>query len=292
MTRSGDTTRDACLPTRRQEVLRSRLRSRAMDEVRDVVRALADGTYTAPSGAVVPIATATADSVANTYCVDPTTNLATPGTELESVTVSVTEESTVEAALRLRKSQTAVAILNFASATNPGGSWHVGARYQEEDLIRASTLLDCLEQAGPSFFEAHKNAGPPLFADVCLYSPGVLLIRDSDGPFLERPVPVGVLTCAAPRADLAGESMADDLSAAVHRRIDLILRTAADAGNTDLVLGAWGCGVYGNDPHVVAAAFAELLVTTYRSTFSQVVFAIVDRSPRQDNLRAFREHLA
>ena len=68
----------------------------------------------------------------------------------------------------------------------------------------------------------------------------------------------------------------------------MVLAAAQDAGARDLLLGAWGCGVFCNDPVVVADAFGEWLESPrFAGAFDRVVFAILD--PRdQGNLRAFR----
>jgi uncharacterized protein (TIGR02452 family) len=65
---------------------------------------------------------------------------------------------------------------------------------------------------------------------------------------------------------------------------------AAHHGHRVLVLGAWGCGVFQNDPHEVAAVFAELLASPkLERAFARVVFAVYDRSKAQENRRAFAE---
>ncbi|WP_404656163.1 TIGR02452 family protein [Kitasatospora sp. GAS204A] len=62
---------------------------------------------------------------------------------------------------------------------------------------------------------------------------------------------------------------------------------AALYGVRELVLGAWGCGVFRNDPDVVAEAFEQAL-SCHGAAFGKVVFAIWDRSPESVNRAAFR----
>ncbi|HVT71393.1 MAG TPA: TIGR02452 family protein [Trebonia sp.] len=62
---------------------------------------------------------------------------------------------------------------------------------------------------------------------------------------------------------------------------------AAAHGHRTLVLGAWGCGVFRNDPAVVATAFAGHLDRT-RGRFDRVVFAVYDRRAGTPVLDAFR----
>ncbi|MFI2364569.1 TIGR02452 family protein [Promicromonospora sp. NPDC019610] len=68
-----------------------------------------------------------------------------------------------------------------------------------------------------------------------------------------------------------------------------MLDVAAAHGSRRLVLGAWGCGVFGNDPADVASAFAEALAE--RPRFEHVTFAILDARPGQPVLGAFESRL-
>jgi uncharacterized protein (TIGR02452 family) len=101
---------------------------------------------------------------------------------------------------------------------------------------------------------------------------------------------VSILTSPAPNAGEArqrGESGAA-VRRTLSRRAEHVLRVAAHHGHRVLVLGAWGCGVFRNDPEEVAGVFADLLASPrFERAFSRVVFAVYDRSPGQDNRRAF-----
>jgi uncharacterized protein (TIGR02452 family) len=57
------------------------------------------------------------------------------------------------------------------------------------------------------------------------------------------------------------------------------------------VLGAWGCGVFRNDPEAVAEAFkSHLLSPRFMGAFDRVVFAIYARSEKEaPNLKAFQQ---
>lgn len=58
-----------------------------------------------------------------------------------------------------------------------------------------------------------------------------------------------------------------------------------------LVLGAWGCGVFRNDPRRVAAVFKALLEGLFKNVFAQVTFAIFDSSEEQRTYGAFESTL-
>jgi uncharacterized protein (TIGR02452 family) len=76
------------------------------------------------------------------------------------------------------------------------------------------------------------------------------------------------------------------------RRAEHILAVAAHHRHRVLVLGAWGCGVFQNDPHAVADVFARLLTTGHLApAFTRIVFAIYDRSKTQATLQAFRARI-
>ena len=60
-------------------------------------------------------------------------------------------------------------------------------------------------------------------------------------------------------------------------------------GYATVVLGAWGCGAFANDPCRTAVDFREALETEFKGAFSEVVFAITDWSPERRFLGPFRE---
>jgi uncharacterized protein (TIGR02452 family) len=198
--------------------------------------------------------------------------------------IRVTGESTLVAARRLAGEGTGdgrrVGALNFASARKPGGGVITGARAQEEDLARASALWAALNRC-PEFYAFHRERRDALYSDRLIYSPGVPVFRADDGGWLPAPVPVDFLTAAAPNRGV----LERDRPAAVERLPEVlagrargVLAVAADHAVTDLVLGAWGCGVFRNDPAMVAGAFRALLHGEFAGAFPRVVFAVLDRA--------------
>ena len=76
--------------------------------------------------------------------------------------------------------------------------------------------------------------------------------------------------------------------AAMGERMERALRLFGAMEDRVLVLGAYGCGVFRNDPEDVARRWQELLNTPdYAGRFRQVVFAVLDRSRSQSCQRAF-----
>lgn len=201
------------------------------------------------------------------------------------MTIHVTNETTVDAIRRLAGH---VGCLNFASAKNPGGGFLGGAQAQEESLARASALYPCLlvQQAHYDRNRAHRDA---LYLDLAIYSPGVPFVRDDDGGWLDRPVLTSVITCAAPNAGALrqhGRYDAARVEEALRRRAALVLAIAAHHGIERLVLGAWGAGVFGNDPAMVADAFAVHLAGPFAGAFDEVVFAIHGKGANLDAFAA------
>jgi uncharacterized protein (TIGR02452 family) len=131
----------------------------------------------------------------------------------------------------------------------------------------------------------HRQRPLPDSSDWAIYSPLVPVFRRDDGTPLDAPWLLSVLTCAAPYAPRVGQPHSGDL---LHQRIERVLAIAHAMGHDALVLGAWGCGAFGNDPRRTAASFRTHLEQTFPRAFDQVVFAITDWSPERATLGPFR----
>jgi putative RNA 2'-phosphotransferase len=190
--------------------------------------------------------------------------------------IEVTGESTIAALLRLRARGGHLACLNFASAKNPGGGFLNGAQAQEESLARSSALHRCL-LAQPTHYQRNRSHGSLHYLDLAMFSPRVPFLRDDRGGWLDRPLLASVVTCAAPNAGALrqhGQFKAAAVELTLRRRAGLVLAIAAHHRVERLVLGAWGAGVFGNDPAIVADAFGALLDGAFANAFAEVVFAI------------------
>ncbi len=258
----------------------SRLRSIA----RDTVTISERGSYSTAAGPV-PIGDAVSRAVSGTRLYLPEETLTLPE-QTGHPRVEVTNASTLEATRDLGGD---LACLVFASARNPGGGFLNGAQAQEESVARGSALYPCLLAAGD--FYAHHRAHDDLgYSDRVIYSPGVPVFRDDKGNLLPEPYEVSFLTAAAPNLGAILRSRperADTVPATLLRRAGRVLRIAAAHGHRRLVLGAWGCGGFANEPGTVAEAFqAALRDNRY---FDHVVFAVYDRRPGTPVLNAFTE---
>ncbi|WP_041833003.1 TIGR02452 family protein [Actinoplanes sp. N902-109] len=182
--------------------------------------------------------------------------------------IEVTGESTLAAARRLGGD---VAALVFASARNPGGGFRNGAQAQEESIARSSALYPCLLAAG-DFYAGHRSHSDLAYSDRVIYSPRVPVFRDDHGELLDDPYEVSFLTAAAPNRGALPAEEVPRVPEILRRRARRVLAVAAAHGHRRLVLGAWGCGVFRNDPTEVARAFADALRTT---PVERVVFAVL-----------------
>jgi uncharacterized protein (TIGR02452 family) len=254
---------------------------------------VAAGAYRAANGREVSIAAAVEAARDGTRMYGPEPVQGPPVAPLDTL-VEVTGESSLEAARRVAGK---VAVLNFASARNPGGGYLNGAQAQEEALCRASALHTCLLRAR-DFYDHHRTHRDPFYTDRVIHSPAVPVFRDDRGRLLDEPFDAGFLTAAAPNAGVVlrtAPERAAELPRALAARAERVLETAVAHGYRRLVLGAWGCGVFRNDPAQVAGAFRVLLGPggRFAGAFEHVAFGVLDRTTgnttRAAFLRAFPE---
>lgn len=223
--------------------------------------------------------------------------------------IVLSPKRTLEAAAPYAYAGRKVCVLNFASATNPGGGVIKGSSAQEETISRCSTIYPNLkaERAWEKFYAPHRRAHDPLHNDDCICTPGVVVFKsDTDYPQLlpeERWYSVNVLTCAAPnlRERPSNEMNAWDGDAAVHisrenlqalheKRMRRVLEIAWAKGNEVVILGAFGCGAFRNPPAVVAQAM-KTVVQEYRMRFETIEFAVYCTTQYDTNYRVFQQVL-
>ena len=160
-------------------------------------------------------------------------------------------------------------VLNMASYKRPGGGVHNGARAQEECLFRCSNLI----QVVPTSFY-------PLEVNEALYTKDAIFFKDKDYDYME-PVVCDVITIAA--INLNENAKYDPVQNITEYRkitkdkIRLMVSLAAQNGVKNLILGAWGCGVFNNDPTTMSQYFSEVLIGEgYSVDFDNIVFAIIN----------------
>lgn len=183
-------------------------------------------------------------------------------------------------------------VLNMASASKAGGGVAEGASAQEESLFRCSNLCETVTQ---DFY--------PLEDDEALYTKDAVFFKDKDYNDME-PIKVDVVTIAS--VNLNADSYYDEdnevyvdglvdkpknYHTIMKNKVRLMLSLAAKNGVEYMVLGAWGCGVFKNDPYDVGYSFYDVLYKEdYATLFKQTVFAIInDKNSVDDNLNIFKE---
>lgn len=256
---------------------------------------VAAGRYRTSDGRTVTIAAAVDAARAGTRMFGPDP-VDAPKAVPVATAFEVTAESSLDAARRLvGRRGDPVAVLNFASARNPGGGFLNGAQAQEEALCRASALYACVREVR-EFYDHHRAHRDPFYTDRVIHAPAVPVFRDDRGRLLGEPYAAGFLTAAAPNAGVVRHRTPErtaELPRALAARAERVLETAAVCGYRRLVLGAWGCGVFRNDPAQVAGAFRELLVEgRFHGYFEEVVFAVLDRTPGATTRAAFERAFA
>ena len=220
--------------------------------------------------------------------------------------VIVSPKRTLEAAAPYAYAGKKVCVLNFASATNPGGGVVKGSSAQEEAICRCSTLYPNLKEQR-MWNQFYARAHDPLHNDDCIYTPGVVVFKsDTDYPQLmpeEKWYSVNVLTCAAPNlrerpsngmnsgdGDDAVHISREELQTLHEKRMRRVLEIAWAKENEVVILGAFGCGAFRNPPAVVAQAM-KTVVQEYRKKFETIEFAVYCSTQYDTNYRVFQQIL-
>lgn len=254
---------------------------------RETVAILEAGGYQFDDGTLVDLAGRIRDCVFETVLYDPEAleRLQEEARALEPGTlqteISVHNETTLQGARALAEAgHGKIGVLNFASAKNPGGGFLNGSEAQEESLARSSALYASL-QTEPDYYEYHRSNNDPLYTHRAIFSPGCPVFRDDGGSALREPLMlVDFITCPAPNAGAVTQNKPesiDHVPEVLRQRAALVLALALHKKCDSLVLGAWGCGVFKNDPVMVAQTFADLLRgEIFGGRFRSVRFSVLD----------------
>jgi uncharacterized protein (TIGR02452 family) len=265
-------------------------RKRASELGRETVAIVEAGRYATETGQNVEIGPLVQHAVEGTKTYPPGCELPLPLSPDRTTEMQVANETTLVAARRLVDNGYKPAALNFASAKHPGGGFLSGARAQEESLARSSALFACLD--GNEMYDFHRARKDPLYTDYAIYSPGVSVIRADDGTLLDEPWLCSFITCPAVNAKVVLErnpSRRGEIRDAMETRVTKVLAIAAIHGHEALVLGAWGCGVFGNDGRGIAELFQTALDGQFAGMFSRVIFAVTDWSPERRFIGPFEQ---
>jgi len=212
---------------------------------------------------------------------------------IKDTEITVTGNRSYQAAMRLRKEapNAKIAVMNFANAFHAGGGVTKGKSAQEESLCRTSTLYPLLYRRTlrDSFYRHHHELNTPKASDSLIYTEGVIICKTDEDIPKRMPkkdwVTVDVITIAAPdlrcKSNIHVSRMngrtpyvndAELFGYHVKRAIHM-LTCAAAMGADILVLGAFGCGAFQNNPEVVAKAYKTAL-NVFPKVFRKIEFAV------------------
>lgn len=141
-------------------------------------------------------------------------------------------------------------------------------------------------------YRAHAGTRGGFYTNSAIDSPGVPVFRDDDGDLLGEPYRCAFVTSPAVNAGAMRVKGRDLIPNEMRERIRKVLHVMPGHGHDAAVLGAWGCGVFRNDPEVIADLFREALATRFAGVFKRVVFAILDWSAERRFIGPFEERFA
>ena len=199
-----------------------------------------------------------------------------------------------------QKGSKPILVLNLANPVNPGGGVRRGAKAQEEDLCRKSSLLVSLESMkARTYYDYNRSLNTCMGSDAVMIHPQVEIIKDENGELLPETVIVAVMTCAAPMLRNGMEGLSQkQYENLLYRRITGMLKVAAYLGYRHLVLGAFGCGAFRNDARVVSDLFYKALKEfnfdgmREKDMFRRIDFAVLSRSEEMYNFNEFSRNFS
>ena len=180
-----------------------------------------------------------------------------------------------------------VAMLNFADAYTPGGLVLQGELTQEENICRCSNLYESLtvDKCYKNYYDYNRNQNGHE-TNSMIYSPDVMVFRDDvTYDYLKKPELIDVITIPAPIGQFKG------VETILEYRIACMLVAAQRYEIETLVLGAWGCGAFGQSIETVSRCFARM-IKRY-PIVPKIVFAIRDTynpNYKDDNLEKFKNN--
>jgi len=270
-------------------------RKRRAELAKETLTILEQGYYQSPNGNQINIAESIKASVEGSILYRPqdyqtlANSYSNLGGRYETEIEVVNETSFSGATRLLQEGYKNIAILNFASAKNPGGGFLGGSQAQEEALARASAMYPCIVQMTEMYTTNRANRSC-LYLDYGIYSPKVCVFRDDEDVLLEQPYEVSIITMPAVNAGAVKPKERPQIAPTMKRRIRHVLWMALADDNDAIVLGAWGCGVFRNDVSHMASYFSEVIRedARFKGAFKKIVFSVLDWSKDKRYLTPFQ----
>lgn len=184
-----------------------------------------------------------------------------------------TEQVTTVQAVISRAEQGNITALNFANAMYAGGAYVLGGNAQEESICRSSMLYYTI-RTQKDYYRKNRLHVFPDYTDTMIYSENVPVIRNNDGTLLENPVLCNFITSPAVNRTFAKFMFSGKkINHIMYKRIEKIIILALEKKTDILILGAFGCGMFGNRRETVLPMFEEI-INKYVPDSIEVVFAI------------------
>ena len=254
----------------------------------DTLKIIEQGYFLSSDQTKIPITEQQQQAVANTKAYSPEEsgelikNLIVKK-QLQPTLIEVNANTTLDATRQLiAGGYENVLCLNFASAKNAGGGFLGGAQAQEESIARASGLYPCLLTADV-YYKTNRSMRSCMYSDYMIYSPSVPIFKNEMGWSLDELVCASVITAPAVNAGVVRQREPNHIpliEPTMKRRIEKVLAISLINGHDTIVLGAWGCGVFRNDPDEMAKYFKEVIETKFKDVFKKIVFAVYSRNEK------------
>ena len=223
-------------------------------------------------------------------------NLNNTSIKSKDYNIIITPERTLECVKKFyipNDKKSKIGVLNFASAKHPGGGVWKGARSQEESLCRASTLYPCLttEFLKDNYYSYHIEKKSE-YSDRIIYIPNIIVFKTDDNVFAQKTnekdwYNIDVISCAA-HNQKAYKVNYEKLKQINYDKIKAIIECAVENNVDILILGAFGCGAFGNEPQLVSKTFKKILIDEeYYKYFEKVHFAIFTIGNETKNINEF-----
>lgn len=205
--------------------------------------------------------------------------------------ISVIPHDTITSAMLYKDSK--VCMLNMASPSRAGGGVRNGRRAQEECLFRSTTLSETITQ---DFY--------PLEINESLYTTDGLILKDKDYGTIDPHITVDTITIAAINLNKSDKNddwvvsnntdnweVTSSYENTMKMKIRLMLSLAYKNNCDTIILGAWGCGVFNNDPKEVSQMFHDVLIKeNKKEMFDNIVFGVInDHNSVDNNFQIFKD---
>ena len=152
---------------------------------------------------------------------------------------------------------------------------------------------DCSNCLAPQteYYKFNRSNETHLYSDYTIYSPLVPWFRKRSSEKPDDLFIASVITSPAPNASRCKtQEEVDEIEKTLIQRAAIILAIAQENGHRNLVLGAWGCGIFKNDPELVADIFGKWLESErFKSAFDHITFAVYCPGSDKTTFNVFKD---